>query len=147
MGIIAACDIVVANEKAEFGLPELLYGFVPGIILPYLLERLSKQAIRCIAFSGTTLNAVAAKDIGLVDEIFTGEAEQVIKRWSRTLNRADREAVKVLRSLLDVSSTPADKNWLEACRSRSLELQMDIERRQALKLFLEEGVSPWEDRR
>src|SRR5215831_19377730 len=45
LGLAAACDIVLATERAEFGLPEALYGLTPAIIRPALLTRLSQQQL------------------------------------------------------------------------------------------------------
>jgi enoyl-CoA hydratase len=65
-----ACDIRVAEEDAEVGLPEIILGGIPGIGGPQRLSRLvgvgkAKQLI----LSGDRIKATEAHRIGLIDEL------------------------------------------------------------------------------
>ncbi len=36
VGLLAACDLVIASTSATFALPEALYGLVPAMVVPVL---------------------------------------------------------------------------------------------------------------
>jgi enoyl-CoA hydratase len=70
-----ACDFIYASESANFGLPEISLGIIPGFggtqRLPRLIgANLAKEMI----FSGKMIPAPEAKEIGMVNKIFTPEA-------------------------------------------------------------------------
>src|SRR6516162_468986 len=43
VGFVAASDIVLADETAQFSLSELLFGLFPACVLPFLIRRIGFQ--------------------------------------------------------------------------------------------------------
>src|SRR4051812_49298007 len=43
LGLAAACDVVVATDRSQFALPELLWGLLPAVIYPSLRQRMTVQ--------------------------------------------------------------------------------------------------------
>lgn len=69
-GIVAACDFIFASkEKAKLGVPEVRLGFLPAIILMYLVKRMGEGAAREFVLRGEILDAIHAKEKGLVTEV------------------------------------------------------------------------------
>lgn len=146
MGIIAACDLVISSNDAEFSLPEVLYGYIPGIILPFLLERLGRKVITRLAMTGLAISANEAVSIGLVDEIHSHDLDKAAVRLCRNLARADLEAVGVLKRLLANDDKQHPGAWKQLCRKESIALQMNSDKKVAMARFLNEGTPPWENR-
>ncbi|HEV8040173.1 MAG TPA: enoyl-CoA hydratase/isomerase family protein, partial [Bryobacteraceae bacterium] len=49
-GLATACDLVIANESAQFGYPEVKIGFVPAMVMAILRRSVSeKRAFELIA--------------------------------------------------------------------------------------------------
>jgi len=98
LGLAAACDCVIATDRARFGLPEALYGLAPAIIRPALLTRLSPQALRLLLFSGHTRSASEAAALGLVDEVVAeADLERAQRASVRRLSRARDRSVAACR--------------------------------------------------
>jgi hypothetical protein len=57
MGLVAACDLVVAAEEAEFCLPEVRIGLVPAMISPYIVRAMGEQQARRYVLTGERLSA------------------------------------------------------------------------------------------
>jgi methylglutaconyl-CoA hydratase len=57
-GIASACDIIVASDKTQFGYTEVKIGFIPAIVMIFLLKRVSEKD---------------AKDLLLTSKFITGE--------------------------------------------------------------------------
>ncbi len=96
LGVAAACDYVLASDRARFGLPEALYGLTPAIIRPALLRRLSPQRLAMLIATIHSRSAPEALALGLVDEVATdlpGAQNRVI----RSLRRASPETLTAVR--------------------------------------------------
>ena len=70
-----SCDIRLASSKAKFGQPEVGLGITPGFGGTQRLSRIVGlgRAMELI-LTGKTIDAVKAKEIGLVNEVFEPEA-------------------------------------------------------------------------
>jgi len=65
-----ACDIRVADERAQLGQPEVSLGIIPGAGGTHNLARLvGEGAAKRLLFTGERISAAQALAIGLVDEI------------------------------------------------------------------------------
>ena len=107
VGIAAACDLVIATSAASFGLPEVLFGLLPAVILPLLLERMPAQKARLLALSGQSIDATAAAAVGLVDEMVTeASLTGAIRQAARRTGRAQRTTVSLLKHYTASSATP-----------------------------------------
>ncbi|MFI5253786.1 MAG: enoyl-CoA hydratase/isomerase family protein [Bacteroidota bacterium] len=69
-GLSAACDYVfAADSKTKFGVPEVKLGFVPAVILSFLMKRMGEGRSREFVLSGEIAEPVKAKWYGLVTDI------------------------------------------------------------------------------
>src|SRR5260221_10156529 len=70
-----ACDIIIADKMARFAFPELRLGLIPGFGgIPRLKRDLGNAFVRDLLFTGRTVNATRAQDVGLVAQL-AGEGE------------------------------------------------------------------------
>ena len=72
--LAASCDIRIASNQARFGQPEIKLGLIPGGGGTQRLPRLigPGQSMRLI-LSGDMISAAEAKEIGLVEMVFSAE--------------------------------------------------------------------------
>lgn len=69
LGLVCACDYVIAETKSTYSLPEGLLGLIPGMILPSLFNRLKGSVIKKMVFTGQKYDSVQALAWGIADEI------------------------------------------------------------------------------
>jgi methylglutaconyl-CoA hydratase len=69
VGVAAACDIVLAAEEAQFGLPDVRSGAIPAIPLVFIAKRVGEARARELALRGQPLSATDAFTIGLVNVV------------------------------------------------------------------------------
>ena len=66
-GLVSVCDFVIASrENAVFGYPEVRIGFVPAIVLRFLVHRVGEGRARALVLHGGTFGAEEAFRWGLV---------------------------------------------------------------------------------
>ncbi len=70
-----ACDFIYASENANFGLPEISLGIIPGFGGTQRLPRLiGANMAKEMIFTGKMVPAAEAKEIGMVNRVFSAEA-------------------------------------------------------------------------
>jgi methylglutaconyl-CoA hydratase len=74
-GVAAACDMVFAGkEMGRFGAPEVRLGFLPALILIFLIKRMGEGKAREFVLRGGIAGSAEAKELGLVTEIVDDDA-------------------------------------------------------------------------
>ncbi len=67
VGLLAACDVVVAGASATFGFAEVRLGIVPAVISAVVLPRMLPHAAHRLMLTGEVFGADVAAAGGLVD--------------------------------------------------------------------------------
>jgi methylglutaconyl-CoA hydratase len=67
IGLVAACDLVVAGESATFAFSEVRLGLVPAVISAVVLPRMVRHVAHRLMLSGQVFDAATASAGGLVD--------------------------------------------------------------------------------
>lgn len=142
VGLAAACDVVVATPHASFALPEGLFGFFPGVVVPCLLHRMSPHAIQLFAMAGTARSAEWAVSVGLVDEV-SSTTEASASRWIRSLSRCDRRRIAGIREWTAHAGS-LGASAFRAGAERSADAFADPRARELARAFLHEGGVPWQ---
>lgn len=84
-GLAAVCDWSFASEKAVLGFPEVRLGFVPAVVMPFVVRKVGEAAARDILLSGRRFPAARAQEIGLVTQAVAS------KDLSETVDRIAHE--------------------------------------------------------
>ncbi len=67
VGLLAACDVVVAAESATFAFSEVRLGLVPAVISAVVLPRMVPHVAHRLMLTGNVFDAATAATGGLVD--------------------------------------------------------------------------------
>jgi methylglutaconyl-CoA hydratase len=68
VGLVAACDVAIAADHANFCLSEARIGLIPATISPYVIRALGEQASRRYFVTAERFSAQRAQQLGLVHE-------------------------------------------------------------------------------
>ena len=100
-GLASACDMILAEESAKFGYPEVNIGFVPAMVMAILRRSVGeKRAFEWIAY-GESFSAQSAKEAGLVNSVWPdAEFESAAKERLGQLASKPAAAVALGKSLL-----------------------------------------------
>jgi enoyl-CoA hydratase/carnithine racemase len=105
LGLAAAADLVLATPSATFGLPDVLVGLAPAIVLPFVAHRTGMARARLLALDGGAVPADVAAAMGLVDEI-TDDLERTLRRHVKRLLRMDSRAQREVKQIAARLGTP-----------------------------------------
>lgn len=145
MGLVAACDLVVAAEEVEFCLPEVRIGLVPAMISPYLVRAMGEQQARRYMLTGERLAAREAHRIGLVHEcVPAAELDARVGKFASQLAQAGPQALARCKALLarvaraEIGSKLASETAAALAAVRASE-----EAREGIRAFLEKRKPAW----
>lgn len=107
LGLMAACDLVLARQDVVFMLPEVIVGMIPALIAPFLLRRLTPARVQYLALSTRGISASEAGACGLVDQVVETDMEKALeiqlRRLFRSSPRALAETKRYLQQLAEQS--------------------------------------------
>ena len=69
IGMMLACDFVVAVSSARFGLTSVRNGLLAAIAIPVLIETVGPRVARQLLMHGGTFDSATALRIGIVDQV------------------------------------------------------------------------------
>jgi methylglutaconyl-CoA hydratase len=79
VGLLAACDVVVAGRSATFGFAEVRIGVVPAIISAVVVPRMVRNVAHRLLLTGEVFDADTAVAGGLVDLVVDdGEVDAAV---------------------------------------------------------------------
>ena len=145
MGLAAACDIAVASTKAVFATSEVRFGIIPSAISPYVLRAIgARQATRYFQ-SAERIDAVRAREIGLVHEAVDPEqldarVREIVAALLQGGPLAQAAAKNLIRS---VNNQPINDILIEETAHRIAHLRATPEAQEGIAAFLDKRQPNW----
>lgn len=85
-GLATVCDFSFAVPEAKFGYTEVRIGFVPAIVMLFLLRKIGEGKAKDLLLSGRLISADEAKSLGLINEVVeNGNLHQRVMDFARDL--------------------------------------------------------------
>jgi methylglutaconyl-CoA hydratase len=137
-GLVACCDIVVAEPTAQFAFSEVKLGIVPAVISPFALAKIGTSAARRYFVTGERVSAADALRIGLVHEV-AGDLDGAVERVVGELLSAGPAAARAAKELAR-SAHSADETARRIAAHRT-----SAEGQEGLRAFLEKRSPAWRD--
>lgn len=111
-GIVAASDIVIAEEKTKFAFSEVRLGITPATISPFVVRRIGHTAAKELMLTGRLFSAKEAQSFRLVNAVvdetrLIDTERQYIDHFMQASPDAVAECKRLLR-LVDDSDNPMD---------------------------------------
>ena len=145
-GLVAAADVVVAEEGARFAFSEVRLGIAPATIAPYVLRKIGASHARSLFLTGERFDAARAREIGLVHEsVPPEELDAAVEKKTEQLLQGGPLAQAAVKALLRQLETlePMDAPGL---MSRIIsELRTGEEGQEGLAAFLQKRGPRWRD--
>jgi len=144
-GLVAACDIGIAVESAQFGFTEVKWGIVPALISPFVIARIGAANAREYFLTGEKFNAETARSIGLIQHVVPDEAamDTLIDAKIREILASSPEAIAATKALiLAVAGRPVE-SMSETTAMASVASRASADAQAGIRAFLSRGTPPW----
>lgn len=144
LGLVACCDVVIAEDAAVVGLPEARLGLVPAVVGPYLVRKIGAAHTAAMAFTGRRYTAEEALRLGLVHLVVAlADVPTALDEAVGDVLRGGPEAIRRAKQLfLDLVPLPLPE--VETFTASILaEVRASAEARSGLEAFLARKQAPW----
>jgi enoyl-CoA hydratase/carnithine racemase len=143
-GLVLGCDIVLAAEEAQFGLPEPRRGIVAGLVTPILVFRIGAGHAARLLLTGTPIDAAEARRIGLFHEVLKADhlwprAHEVAAECARCAP----EAIQLTKRMLNETVGEHLSTLLSAGAAVSATARTTEAAQEGLNAFLEKREPKW----
>ena len=145
VGLVAACDVAIASDTAQFALSEARLGLIPATISPYVIEAIGARAARRYFLTAERFGAAEAQRIGLVHEVVAADAldariAAIVALLREAGPAAQRESKRLVR---DVAGRPVDSAVIDMTAERIADVRASSEGREGVAAFLARRKPTW----
>lgn len=146
MGLVAAADIAVAAETANFCLSEAKIGLIPATISPYVIRAMGQNAARRYFLTAERFSAREAHRIGLLHEVTPAdELDATVGNIVKALVSNSPNALKEAKRLVhDVAGMPLTAVLIADTAERIADIRASDEGQEGLRSFLEKRKPGWQ---
>lgn len=144
VGLMAACDLVLAAEKTQIGLPETRRGLVAALVAIFLKKQISSSHLRELLLLGELIDAEQAKNMGLVNRVVkpTALISEALKFADLILKGAP-QATRETKRLLKALDPTNFLNELEIAKTFHRRARTSPEAHEGALAFLEKRPPKW----
>ena len=144
-GLVAASDISIATDNAQFGFTEVKLGIVPALISPFVIARIGAANAREYFLTGEKFSSATAQSIGLVNHVVPDEAalDALIETKLTSILTASPAAIAATKELiLTVSGHPVE-SMSGITAEASVRSRASADAQAGVSAFLSHGKPPW----
>lgn len=147
VGLVACCDVAIAEEDAVFAVSEVRLGLVPSTIAPYVAAAIGARNARRYFMTGERFGAAMAERIGLVQEIVAaGGLDAAVERVLAALGEGGRRAqTRAKRLVGEVAGRPIDDAMVALTARVLAEARAAPEGREGMAAFLAKRKPAWRE--
>lgn len=147
LGLVCVSDIAIADENAQFGLPEVRLGIAPAFISPFVIRRLGLTRSRELMLTGRRFSGRQAETYGLVHIACTpDEMEHCVEVELDEIRQAAPGAISAIKELIfAVMETPLD-DTVDYRADLLNTLRAGDEAQEGMLAFIEKRAPKWAKR-
>ena len=145
MGLVAACDMAVAVDSANFCLSEVKLGLIPATISPYVVRAMGARMAHRYFLTAEVFDASAALRMGFIHEMTDSTSlDAVTDGIVKALVNASPNAIKMCKQLLhDVAYAPIDEALIDATVAGIADIRASTEGKEGVQSFLQKRKPSW----
>lgn len=143
VGLVAVCDVAVANEEATFALSEVRLGLVPAVIAPFLLRKTGESFTRRFCLTGEPFSASVARQNHLVHDVVPSDRLEIrMAELAEAVTSLAPQATRHTKALLRKLSSGDVEPW-PVCAEANAHARLSAEAEEGLRAFLEKRSPAW----
>ena len=145
-GLIAACDIVIAEENTTFAFSEVKLGIAPATIAPFVIRRIGEFGAKELMLTGKRFKADEAQKWNLVNHVYNNEKndnplDAILKQFESSAPGAVKETKILINTILGKRINEG----IETTSELIAKLRASDEGQEGMTAFLEKRKPNWND--
>jgi methylglutaconyl-CoA hydratase len=145
VGVMLACDFVLAASTARFGLTSARNGLLAGIAIPGLIEAVGSRVARQLLMHGGLFDSATALRIGFVDQVVEAEKlDDAVVALAGELKLSAPEVQMLAKQLVSrIETMPDDAEVAELVGIEVANQCVSAEAQEGMSAFLAKRTPRW----
>ena len=141
------CDLVIADDTAKFGQPEIQVGVLPPIAAQIMPRIIGRKAAMDLILSGRIVSAQESMGMGLINKIVAkGDLSQGTDEFIKPYLSLSAEVIRITKKTIKAGLRDDFEPSLKIIEEIYLnELMRTTDAREGLKAFLEKRTPEWKN--
>lgn len=145
-GLVSVCDFTFSIHDANFGYTESRIGFIPAIVMTFLVKKIGEANARTMLLSGNVIKATDAQKYGLVTTIFDSEEElqeEVLKLAEHLILHNSETSMELTKKMLaEIHGMPLNEALTYAAKMNAVARNSD-DCKKGIAAFLNKENIKW----
>jgi methylglutaconyl-CoA hydratase len=144
-GLATVADFCFAVPEAKFGYTEVRIGFIPAIVMVFLLRKIGEGRARELLLTGDIINAEQAERWGLISRVVPAEdMEQTVQAFAlRLATQNSPGAMEITKRMISDIQDLTLKEALNFAARMNARARETAECRQGISSFLNRQTPDW----
>lgn len=144
VGLVAACDIAIASERAVFAMSEVRLGLLPAVVAPGVRRAIGERACRRLFLTAERVGAAEMQRLGLVHEVVADTAlDAAVGAVLDDLLQGGPEALVAAKALLVTLREATADEALDRSTRAIAERRASPEGKEGIAAFLAKRPPTW----
>jgi len=145
MGLVAACDMAVSVDTANYCLSEVKIGLIPATIAPYVIRAMGPRAAHRYFLTAERFDAAEALRMGFVHQVVPAdELDNAVDSLLKHLMQAGPEAMKACKKLvIDTAERAINDELTRDTVQRIADIRASSEGKEGVQAFLGKRKPSW----
>ena len=141
------CDLVIADETAKFGQPEIQVGVLPPIAAQVMPRIIGRKAANDLILSGRIISAQEAMEMGLINKtVARGDLSQETESFIKPYLSLSAEVIRIAKKTIKAGLMDELEPSLKAIEDIYLnELMKTADAQEGLQAFLDKRKPVWKN--
>jgi methylglutaconyl-CoA hydratase len=144
-GLAAVCDFSFSVPEAKFGYTEVKIGFIPAIVMVFLLRRIGEGKAKQLLLSGDLITADEAQKVGLLNFIATKEnlEAEVLSFATKLINTNSGQSMATTKQMIAAVQSMPLEHALEYASSMNAKTRASSDCQRGITAFLSKEKIVW----
>lgn len=144
-GLATVCDFVYAVPEAKFGYTEVKIGFIPAIVMVFLIRKIGEQKSKLLLLSGELVSDESAVQFGLVNKIVNKEKLEtaVIDFALRLIKNNSGQSMGLTKRMIGEVQSMKLEDALEYAAEKNVEARASDDCKKGIQAFLNKEDLIW----
>ncbi len=145
-GLLAACDIVIAETNTTFSFSEVKLGISPATISPFVIRRIGEYGAKELMLTGKRFKSAEAEKWHLVNHVADeNELEETLQKLIRQILSSGPRAVRETKELIgEVIDSKKLDDVIKYTTQMIARLRASEEGQEGMASFLEKRKAKWQ---
>lgn len=144
-GLATVCDFVFAVPKAKMGYTEVRIGFVPAIVMVFLLRKIGEQKAKQLLLSGELISGEDTVNYGLVNYLVSEEklAEEVSTFCDRLIHNNSVQSMELTKEMIADAQSMTLEDGLDYAAEMNAKARATADCKRGISAFLNKEKLSW----